>query len=183
MPTLAYRQGNFSSALTGRVLNGKDALGSSYLENTIYDPKTVQTVNGVGVTTPFPGNIIPLNRMDPVALKIQAYLPAPTLPGNINNWVQNPVYRTNTAIPAAKLDHSFSQNMKLSFYIQTSVGYGPHGVDGLPIPITATRPSHESVWTERLTFDYSISPTMLLHLGAGLYRDYNPDSSGTDVLN
>ena len=71
MPSLAYRQGNFSSALTGRKLNGTDALGNSYYENTIYDPATYQTVNGVAVTTPFAGNVIPYSRIDPVALKIQ----------------------------------------------------------------------------------------------------------------
>jgi hypothetical protein len=182
MPTLAYRQGNFSGALTGRKLNGVDALGNSYYENTIYDPATYQTVNGVAVTTPFVGNIIPFSRIDPVALKIQAYLPVPTLPGNINNWLQDPVYRTYSGIPAGKLDHNFSPDMKLSFYGSKSFGYGPNNVDGLPIPITAIRPAHGYNLTLRLAFDYSIRPTMLLHLGIGVFRNYNPDSSPKSVL-
>jgi len=182
VPSLAYRQGNFGSALTGRKLNGTDALGNSYSENTIYDPATYQVINGVGVNTPFPGNIIPFSRIDPVALKIQAFLPQPTLPGNLNNWLQDPVYRTYNANPAGKMDHNFSPDMKISLYISKSYNYGPNNVDGLPVPITAIRPAHGNVWTARLTYDYSIRPTMLLHLGIGLFRRYNPDSSPTSVL-
>ena len=43
VPTEAYRNGDFSAALTGRVLNGTDPLGRQLLENTIYDPLTERT--------------------------------------------------------------------------------------------------------------------------------------------
>src|SRR6185295_1271331 len=39
VPTLAYRSGDFSGALTGRTL-GTDPLGRAIMENVIYDPKT-----------------------------------------------------------------------------------------------------------------------------------------------
>lgn len=181
-PSLAYRQGDLSGALTGRKLNGTDALGNPYYENTVYDPKTYQVVNGVGVNTPFPGNVIPFSRIDPVALKIQAFLPLPINSGIINNWIQDPIYRTFNDVWAIKVDHSISPDMKLSFYSQYSWNYGPNNVDALPVPITAIRPAHGHTLTDRLTFDYTIRPTMLLHLGIGLFRNYNPDSSPTSVL-
>ena len=37
VPTAAYRQGDFSKALTGKAL-GSDQLGRPLTENTIYDP-------------------------------------------------------------------------------------------------------------------------------------------------
>ncbi|MGH9632713.1 MAG: carboxypeptidase regulatory-like domain-containing protein, partial [Bryobacteraceae bacterium] len=76
VPTEAYRNGDFSAAITGRVL-GKDPLGRDIIEGTIYDPATTRTVDGQVVRDPFPGNRIPLNRLDPVALNIQSLIPTP----------------------------------------------------------------------------------------------------------
>ena len=45
-----------------------DALGNQMFANEIYDPTTRGTVpsTGLGYATPFPGNIIPANRFDPL---------------------------------------------------------------------------------------------------------------------
>ena len=56
VPTAAYRQGDFSRALTGRQL-GTDVLGRPIMENQIYDPLTSRVVNGQIVRDPFPNNI------------------------------------------------------------------------------------------------------------------------------
>jgi hypothetical protein len=69
VPTTAFRNGNFSSVLTGKSL-GPDAQGRVIGENAIYDPNSNHTVNGLVSRDPFPGNIIPVNRFDPVAVKI-----------------------------------------------------------------------------------------------------------------
>src|SRR5208283_3280237 len=65
VPTAAYRAGNFAGAITGGTA-GTDPLGNPIRAGMIYDPKTEQTVNGQIVRTAFPGNIIPLQRFDPV---------------------------------------------------------------------------------------------------------------------
>src|SRR5882724_1075757 len=80
LPTAAMRNGDFSQLLTGKQL-GTDVTGRPILENTIYDPATARSVNGQLVTDPFAGNIIPPNRIDPVAAKIQALIPATTNSG------------------------------------------------------------------------------------------------------
>src|SRR6185295_11110004 len=60
VPTLAYRGGDFSGALTGRRLGtGVDPLGRPFMENTIYNPLSARLVNGQLVRDPFEGNIIP----------------------------------------------------------------------------------------------------------------------------
>ena len=51
---------------------------------TIYDPVT-GNLNGTG-RTPFPNNIIPLNRQDALTRKIQDLVPAPNLAGVSNNY-------------------------------------------------------------------------------------------------
>ena len=85
MPTDAMRRGDFSEALTGRVL-ATDPLGRPIMENAIYDPRTTRVVNGQVVRDPFPNNVIPQELFDPVALKIQSFIPTATRPGLINNW-------------------------------------------------------------------------------------------------
>jgi len=86
LPTDLMRNGNFSQVLTGRQL-GTDSQGRPILENTIYDPATARTINGQVITDPFQGNLIPNNRFDPVAGKIQALIPATTNSALINNPV------------------------------------------------------------------------------------------------
>ena len=59
IPTTAYRNGDFSSALTTRLI-GIDPLGRSMFEGMIYDPATTRTApDGRVFRDPFPNNIIP----------------------------------------------------------------------------------------------------------------------------
>src|SRR6266852_2543468 len=88
VPTTAMRSGDFSGILDNRSL-GTDVTGRAILENTIYDPSTRTPVNGSIVTTPFPGNMIPANRIDPSVAKVQALFPLPASSGNVNNYTQS----------------------------------------------------------------------------------------------
>ena len=49
------------------------------------------TINDPNVGTPFPGNIIPANRIDPVAKNLLAIMPLPNLTGVVNNLRINPL--------------------------------------------------------------------------------------------
>lgn len=183
VPTDAYRNGDFSGALTGRVLNGTDPLGRQMFENVIYDPKSNQTVNGRVVRNPFPGNRIPPSQLDPVALKMQTLIPRAQFAGNINNWSQAPKYNKISATPAIKIDHSINPSHKLSFYLNKNWNHTvQNGQDGLPIPLTAFRDQRTYTYTTRLNYDATLSPTLILHAGAGFLRFLNPDSSPAQVL-
>jgi hypothetical protein len=171
VPTTAMRAGNFSAALTGRGLN----FGLS--ENTIYDPATTSTVNGVVSRTPFAGNIVPAARLDPVALKIQNLIPYPELPGVINNWQQGPPFKTWSAQPAFKIDHNISDKQKISFYLDRPTNRAPGGVDGLPFPISGEGNNINNTWIPRLNYDDSITPVLQLHLGIGYFRSFTPGGS------
>ena len=62
VPTDAEKQGNFSALLP---------LGSQY---QLYDPGSA-VLSGTTVTrTPFPGNIIPQNELNPIALQLHEVL-------------------------------------------------------------------------------------------------------------
>ena len=174
MPTNRMRNGDFGESLTGRQL-GVDPLGRPIMENTIYDPRTTRVVNGQVVRDPFPGNVIPRDLLDPVALKMQDYIPRATRSGLVNNWDQSFPADTIKSISTVKVDHSFNSKGKLSGYY--SRYWGPHynGSDGLPIPITAVRRFATSTHTIRVTYDWTLSPTTLVDTRVGYLRHWNPD--------
>ena len=166
LPTPALRAGNFSSVLTGRTL-GTDISGAPILENTIYDPNTVHPVNGQSVTTPFPGNIIPTTRLNPISLKIQDLIPTPTLNQSLLNWQQTCVSPEHRDLPAFKIDENFGVKSKLSFY-WSEYDYEALGrPDCLPQPISVVTTRSIPTHTYRLTYDYTVTPTFLVHFGAG----------------
>ncbi len=181
LPTAAMRNGDFSALLTGRQL-GADPSGSPILENAIYDPASVRNVNGQLVTTPFPGNMIPQSRFDPVSVKMQALIPQPSNGGLTNNFAQNASNYKRQMIPAFKIDHILPDNSKLAFYFSKQTTDQLTNPDGLPAPITAVRVQAIYGTTVRLNYDRSITPTLLFHAGAGLQRFHNPDSSPPSVL-
>ena len=74
VPTALERAGDFSQS---RTADGRPV--------TIYDPLTTRSVNGQFVRDPFPGNVIPSNRMDPVALALLQRVPLPNASGLVNN--------------------------------------------------------------------------------------------------
>src|SRR5215472_8736011 len=114
VPTEAYRRGDFSGALTGRTLT--DPQGRQYAENAIFDPLSNQVINGQTIRTQFPGNVIPANRLDPVALKIQDLIPVPTSPGNINNLAVIDQVSSTTTLPSVKIDQNLGSKNKVSFF-------------------------------------------------------------------
>jgi hypothetical protein len=166
VPTANYRLGNFSQALTGRNL-GTDALGRPIMENTIYDPNSSSVINGLTERNPFPNNTIPMTQIDPVAAKIQALFPAPTSGGLINNFLPtyaNPKY---TFVPSTKGDYQISAKSKISGFWSLNRQNNPNN-GALQPPIRSSEPRLVNSNTYRLNFDQTITPTLLLHFGAGL---------------
>jgi hypothetical protein len=80
MPTDAEKNGDFSHSLTPQ--------GG---QRTIYDPFTTQFGAATSTVTrqPFPGNIIPQNRIDPSAKKLMSYLWSPNNAGDDPSGLNN----------------------------------------------------------------------------------------------
>jgi hypothetical protein len=181
VPTTAYRNGDFSAALTSRTI-GTDPQGAAILENVIYDPNSERTINGIIYRTPFAGNMIPKDRLDPVALKIQNLFPQPTNSALINNWVYDIPNPRDQNLPSLKIDQNFGSDTHVSFYWSYQSTHDIAGNDPLPYPITQKRDKTAKGHTYRVNLDRSISPTFLVHLGTGFLRFNNPDSSQAGSL-
>jgi len=110
VPTDLQRAGNFSQTFT-----------SSNQLIVIYDPATTvadPTQKSGYSRLPFPGNIIPANRIDPIAKKMLAYYPEPTLgvsPTLLNNWSLNFGLITHQPKYFTRIDQNFGNKNRLFF--------------------------------------------------------------------
>src|SRR5262249_3601984 len=99
VPTALERQGNFSQTKSG----GQPVV--------IYDPLTTRMVNGQLARDPFPGNIIPLNRQDPVGRALLQFFPLPNRPGDASgrgNFPATSQLNDRADQQTFKLDHNFA---------------------------------------------------------------------------
>jgi len=191
LPNAAYRSGDFSAispngganfnpslGVPATPLPSTDALGRPIYANTIYDPTTQRPApNGVLVRDPFANNVIPSTRLNPISLQIQSLFPLPATNRLVNNGAgTNPGERATT-IPSLKIDQAIRTKGRLSLYWSTtqtdSLYSTPNGnADGLPAEITLSRGTfiHHKIY--RLNYDHTLTPTLLMHLGAG-YQQLN----------
>jgi hypothetical protein len=188
VPTAAYRAGNFAGAITGANL-GKDPLGNTILEGMIYDPLSVRNVNGQLVRTQFPNNVIPAERFDKVAQAIQNLIPNPTNGNSALNYLPSFPNDRVTTNESVKMDHLLSSRVKISGLFLTNASASQYsqslnGSEGLPAIITATRGTFSRSQQWRLNFDDTMSPTLLLHVGAGILQylldDHSPTTNFSD---
>ena len=125
LPTAAERTGNFSAST-----NSVGAL------NLIYDPLTTQTsADGTNVTrSPFPGNVIPGSRQDPIAVKFMGALWQPNRPGTGYDHLNNYVIPLPVNYPyknfADRVDYHMNDKLSMSFRAQL-----------FRTPVTATNPT------------------------------------------
>jgi hypothetical protein len=197
VPTAAYRNGDFSTALcnsyvggaadgTGGVctpfkavtLNGAPAVdpaGNAIVQGQLFDPYSTHLVNGTNVRDPFVGNVIPVNLRDPVSLAIQKLLPAQNAPGISNNY-NIPSYTSfqHTTNVSIKMDHSISPTIKISGYYSQLNTLQPN-VNGGITPLTLGG-TDTNQWnhTTRLNYDQTITPTLLFHVGIGYFQTTEP---------
>jgi hypothetical protein len=106
VPSAAERAGDFSKTVT--------ATGAPVI---VYDPLTTRLVAGRYIRDPFPGNVIPANRIDPVAANLLKYVPLPNAPGQTNNLLvpennRADVYNNH----AVKIDQTISE--KHRFFVR-----------------------------------------------------------------
>ena len=174
VPTAAQRAGNFLPNLSSTC--NQDANGTNICLNEIFNPATQTTVNGIQERSPFANNSVPLSMMDPVALAIQNMMPQANQAGLTN--YQAPGYSNfrHTTIPSFKIDHNLSEKMKIAAYYSATKTVSPQ-TNGFPQPYTALQPQNALAQTVRINYDYTITPTLLLHIGAGYLHTSNPQTA------
>jgi len=115
---------NYQDLISYQSGTQTDALGRKYPLGQIFDPATTRstTKGAVDPTTglpansnnttrdPFTNNIVPANRIDPVAVKLLNLYPAPTAPGIVNNYSSQPIKTDNDGEYDGRIDQNFGSS-------------------------------------------------------------------------
>ena len=152
VPSMALRTGNFA----GR--------------NTIYDPST---------GLPFPGNVIPQNRIDAAARNLVNLWPEPTSPSATNNFVYAPVKTQEDDSFDIRLDHRinaenslfarYSYNNARTFFpdsLPPVNGITPGGLGNTVFPGS----SKQKPQAIQVNFDRVVSPQFIMEMKGGFSR-------------
>lgn len=162
VPEPEMRNGDFS-----RVVDGAGR------QITIFDPTTTRSVNGTYVRDPFPGNVIPSGRVNPIARNILGYFPAPNTKTPGVSYAQQNYFASGGENPAKdrfynlvfKFDQNFGSRSHLFFrhgsndrteMRSTNGILGKPGEDG-PLPLKRVNDAYVLDWVT------TISPTMIIN--------------------
>ncbi|MFB3828339.1 MAG: carboxypeptidase regulatory-like domain-containing protein [Bryobacteraceae bacterium] len=106
VPSLLERRGDFTQTYTARGLS------------IIYDPFTGRREDNQTVRDPFPGNVVPSSRFDPVGKNLVPFFPAPNRAPDdrtgANNFRANDVNALTRNNYAIKVDHNWTSANKFT---------------------------------------------------------------------
>jgi len=145
IPTLAMRAGDFTGAGT-----------------TIYDPSTYNVATNT--RQPFPGNIIPTNRMDPVAAQLINYYPTPQTAGLSQNFIYVPPNVETLGKYNTNEDYQLSPSHRLSWMFNRQRDYQPgEDVEVLPSPAFGAGSRFAAIvaYNTGLSWVAVVSPTLV----------------------
>jgi hypothetical protein len=176
--TDAMRQGDYSGLL--------DSLGRLY---TIYDP--LSTGPGPNYSrTPFPNNIIPLNRESPDAKYLFSIMPQPTF-ANVNPMVANNYYglapsSTMDYMVTSRIDQRIGDRDQLFVRVSDNFDNAPYvgagsGIPALSGPLNWVLGTYHDV-SAAGSWSHTISPTFLSSTRVSYSQEYkfvgSPNDSG-----
>lgn len=164
VPTAKMRQGDFSELLPSIV---------------IYDPATARQDGSRVRRDPFPGNIIPTNRISPIALNYLKYYPLPNQAGNAqqqNNFISGNPRTDDFDSESFRFDQTISDKQRFFFrYTRNSRVEARGNATGV---VNGIRPTGNFLYriNNGGTFDYlnNLTATTVLNVRVGFSRFDEP---------
>ncbi|MGI8785293.1 MAG: TonB-dependent receptor [Acidobacteriota bacterium] len=166
VPTDAQRNGDFSALLPGIV---------------IYDPLTAVAVSGGRIQrTPFSGNLIPSNRISPVAKEYLKFYPRPNQPGDSqgrNNFIGPNGRGDDFHSETYRFDHTLTERQQMFFRFSHNNRREFRG--NWTGVVNGIRPTGNFLFriNNGGTFDhvYTLSPRTILNYRVGFSRFNEPN--------
>lgn len=173
VPTAQFRTGNLSGGPTA-----------------IYDPATGNP-NGTGrrqfVTNGVP-NVIPPNRLSPIAQRLLALIPEPNLPGFTNNYQRNVGFRQSSNQFDVKFDQNLRSNDHFTYrfsWQQVNTVQDPvFGLAGGPTAGGFEGTGVDTTYNTAGEYTHVFSPTLFTELRVGVdhyYNTANPSDYGSNA--
>ncbi|MGA1995930.1 MAG: carboxypeptidase-like regulatory domain-containing protein, partial [Bryobacteraceae bacterium] len=171
VPTPQMRTGNFSQVTT-----------------PVYNPYSVQPVNGVQTRTPFPGNLIPTQLQDTVGQNMMQYWPTPNVaPSTGNPWVGDYIVSNSFMSSWDFVNIKFDQVISSKQQLFARVNFGP-GIVGNPFDFQGVASPGNYVNKRpnlgaALGDSYVFSPTVAAAFRVGFERSNNTTTPFSDGFN
>jgi hypothetical protein len=176
VPTAKMRQGDLSEYL---------ALGANY---QVYDPFSTRPAPTAGQfqRSPIPGNLIPQNRLNPVALKMMSFYPEPNQAGTRefrNNYFFGGKAIEDYWTTIGRVDHAFSDKHRMFLRIHRDYWQEDKNrlFAGDPITGVILNRINKGIALDDV---YVLSPNLLMNLRYGITFQEFPEarvSSGFDL--
>jgi len=162
VPTDLQKSGDFSQTFSGGQLV------------QIYDPATVHVgPDGKTMTrNPFPGNVIPANRIDPVAAQIVKFYPEPNWTAGANNYAITPPSQNDNWQYLGRIDQNFGSNDRAFFRFGQ---YSPNNNAKVYIPNKANN-QQAGGWTDTqavMSETHLFTPTLVNDFRFGWVQEDN----------
>ncbi len=146
----------------------------------VYDPATGNATTGVG-RTPFPNNVIPTSRLNPIALKILALVPNPNQPFSTlapsNNYFASLPFTKDTDFTDGKVDYTISDKDRVSgrFSFQRPVVYQApiFGSAGGDANGAFEGTGVQKTYSTGINWTHLFSPTLLNEFRVGVAHYHN----------
>ena len=164
--------GNLTSVVPAPELRTGDF---SSVPRLVYDPLTTRVANGQVVRSPFAGNRIPSNRLNPVSQNIVKFFPAPNLPPRgygIANYLNDSDTSASYNLFLGRLDFRIDDRNSIYF----SLGKMPYREVGQvlfpnsPADVSTENPLYR--YFDRAVFDWTrtLTASTVLNFRAGYVR-------------
>ncbi len=165
VPTLKMRDGDFSELLPGIV---------------IYDPATARADGSRVRRDPFPGNIIPANRISAIAKAYLSFYPLPNQPGNAqgqNNHISGNPRTDDFHSESIRFDQTLSEKQRFFARYSHNNRVEARGNWGGVVNGVNSTGNFLFRINDGGTFDhvYNFSPTVILNSRAGFSRFNEPN--------
>ncbi len=172
VPTAAERKGDFSELTK---------LGSGY---TLYDPNTAVLSGSTVTRQVFPGNVIPTNRLNPIAQNYLQYIGLPNTPGKAdgtNNYFAGLSSNNSYSAFSGRIDANLSTVNKLTGSVRES--FWEQKAGNIFSNIALGENGYRALWGGMLDDVHTFTPTTVANLRVGFNRYrayYRQNSAGYD---
>ena len=151
VPIAAFRAGDFSALLPRTI---------------VYDPRT-------NPRTPLPGNIMPPNVINPTSARMIELYPEPNLPGEINNFLYNPVQTNQVDQTNTRIDYRTGNSSIFGRYSwEDADTYNPGNLPEPAIGAGPGRPGRVVIPSHQAVIGYgrALSPSKYYEFRVGYSR-------------
>jgi hypothetical protein len=171
IPTTLMTQGNFSEL---------DSASATF--KGIFNPLTNSCTGSTCTRQRFTGDVIPTQFISAISQYEQKFMPTPSLPGIVQNYLAGGVSGYNNHEVVFKVDYDMTTRQRLSFFfshgIRGSVGYGAN----LPLPYAASDSSILAATDMILEHTFILTPRIVNQFKYGYTRFAQPVLAPTDGL-